>query len=1414
MKILARLFSKSFPLLAALFLAFAADAWATVYTVTTTTDHPIPAVGMNGVIVGGAGNGQITLRSAIHGANASTIAGSATHTVNVPAGTYNLSQNNLADANGYGTIGGRDLVVGAQQTAAAAGSNITITGTGVTPSKIVQTIAGFDVITTGYKQDGSPAVVALTLQNLEITGGTFTGIYTGMDNGTNRSSTTIQNCNIHDNTNGDAVAGQGGAIQNTGGDLIITGTTFTSNSATHASTGQGGAIYYSIPNPSGSFSQGNLTITGCTFTGNSAAVGAGFPAGGAIFVSVVSGGTALNIQQNSFVNNTATAGNGGAVALLNTTRATTLTFNRFVGNTATNGSAVNNASVSTVTANQCWWNHNTGPAANEITGNPVTATTWLQLKLAASPATIGAGQTSALTASFLSDSANAAVAPANLGALIGRAVTFTPGAAGSITSPDATILNSGTAGATYNAATTAGVSTTTAQVDGVTASAGVTVTPGPATHFTVSAPANTTAGAAFSATVTARDQFNNTATGYTGTVHFTSSDGTATLPANYTFTAGDNGVHTFTNGVTFVTAGNQTLTATDTVTGTINGTSGGVAVAAGAATNFTVSAPASAQGGTPFSVTVTAKDQFNNTKTNYTGTVHFTSSDGTATLPANYTFTAGDNGVRTFTNGVTFATGGNQTVTATDTLTGSINGTSGAVAVVSVTHFTVSAPASATAGTPVSVTVSALDASNNVVPGYRGTVHFTSTDGPAVLPANYTFTAGDSGVHTFANGVTLKTAGSQTVTATDTLTASVNGTSGNVTVAPSAATQFAVAAPATTAPSVPFTVTVSAKDQFNNTVPSYTGTVHFTKTDGGAGSALPADYTFVAGDNGVHIFTNGVTLVTLGNQTVTATDTVTGSITGFASTNVIAPPTVTPNTASLAIIAPTITINGTGFSTTPANNTVLFNLGAAGTVTSASATQMVVSFTAQPSTTGVLTAVVANQGVSSGAPVQVATVVPTPSISLVLDVGAGSAVDSGVGGFPFTQGSRFTTAASFTVKSLAYVDAEGNGLGTSHDVAIWNDAGTLVAGPVTISGTDMPVPSANGFSKWFVKNLPAPVVLPPGTYRVAALIPASPLDKNVSGTVQDAAVATRSAGYVRNNTFVATLAFPDQSFSSIRTTASFSGDSLGSAPIVTANPTSTLVNEGAIASFNAAATGSPVPAVQWQMSTNGGGTFTDIPGATTIPLSFATTFSQNQAQFRAVFTNGIGSPATTTAATLTVNRLPVAAGFSLTRYPTQPVKVSAAQTLALGAVSDPDAGDTVSVTAVGAPAHGTATLSGGYVFYTPAAGYLLGDMFTYTVSDNHGATATATITVNIVTDNTPTNNITRMVHPPGGNVDLDFAGIPGFTYGLQYTDNLANPWQNIGPVLVNSVGAAHFTDTDPVRKAAPAGFYRFIYPAP
>src|SRR5436309_1261265 len=86
---------------------------------------------------------------------------------------------------------------------------------------------------------------------------------------------------------------------------------------------------------------------------------------------------------------------------------------------------------------------------------------------------------------------------------------------------------------------------------------------------------------------------------------------------------------------------------------------------------------------------------------------------------------------------------------------------------------TSSPPPSQTAGTPVSVTVTARDAYNNTTPQYTGTIAFGSSDTQAVLPPSYTFTGADNGVHVF--NVTLKTAGVDSIVATDTNNGSITG---------------------------------------------------------------------------------------------------------------------------------------------------------------------------------------------------------------------------------------------------------------------------------------------------------------------------------------------------------------------------------------------------------------------------------------------------------------------------------------------------------------------------------------------------------------------------------------------------------------------------------------------------------------
>src|SRR5207253_1213729 len=154
-------------------------------------------------------------------------------------------------------------------------------------------------------------------------------------------------------------------------------------------------------------------------------------------------------------------------------------------------------------------------------------------------------------------------------------------------------------------------------------------------------------GSAANFTVTAKDPYGNTASGYTGTVHFTSSDSQAVLPANYSFSAGDAGAHTFNTALT--TGTDQSLTATDTANGGISGSQTGITVNPAATNTRTVAGfPSPTTAGSAGNVTVTAKDTYGNTASGYTGTIHFTSSDSQAVLPANYSFSAGDAGAHTF----------------------------------------------------------------------------------------------------------------------------------------------------------------------------------------------------------------------------------------------------------------------------------------------------------------------------------------------------------------------------------------------------------------------------------------------------------------------------------------------------------------------------------------------------------------------------------------------------------------------------------------------------------------------------------------------------------------------------------------------------------------------------------------------
>src|SRR5262249_16940864 len=220
-------------------------------------------------------------------------------------------------------------------------------------------------------------------------------------------------------------------------------------------------------------------------------------------------------------------------------------------------------------------------------------------------------------------------------------------------------------------------------------------------------------------------------------------------------------------------------------------------------------------------------------------------------------------------------------------------------------------PTNTPAGTTISpaVTVRIVDPYNNLT-NSTASVSLAMGSNPSGGTLSGTTTkAAVAGVATFSDLSIDKKGIGYTLLASSSGLTGATSNAFNITGAP--ATHFSVVAsmdPVTAGSA--FSVTVTALDGNNNVVSDYTGTVHFTSSDSGAGRVLPADYTFtvngVISDNGVHTFTNGVTLVTAGSQTITVTDTV-------ASPTVSGSATVTVNAAGADHI---VVIAGSGQSAT------------------------------------------------------------------------------------------------------------------------------------------------------------------------------------------------------------------------------------------------------------------------------------------------------------------------------------------------------------------------------------------------------------------------------------------------------------------------------------------------------------------
>jgi hypothetical protein len=427
-------------------------------------------------------------------------------------------------------------------------------------------------------------------------------------------------------------------------------------------------------------------------------------------------------------------------------------------------------------------------------------------------------------------------------------------------------------GSINSAGTQTLIATDTAKSSITGSETGILVSPGAPVKLAITGfPSSVVAGVTKTFTVSALDAFGNVTTNYLDTVLLLSTDTSATMPAPYTFTTADAGKHTFS--VTLFGAGSISLIALDMTNGTFLTEQTGIQVVAAAPTSVTVTGFASPNvAGSKNGMTVTLYDPYGNVATGYTGTIKFSSSDPQANLPANYTFRAGNGGKYIFY--AVLETAGAQSITVTDTGNGSLTGKQTGIIVQPSTAETFAVtgfPSPVIAGVPGTFKVTAFDSYGNVATGYTGTVAFTSSDSKAILPANDTFTSANGGVATFQ--ATLKTAGTQSITAGDTSSWWPRGTQSGIVVQAGTTQVIGLSGlPSTVEAGQSYSVSVTAYDDSGAVAANYLGVVGFSSGDPAA--YLPSSYAFAPADMGAHRFT--VKFKTKGTTSLTVFDRSTG----------------------------------------------------------------------------------------------------------------------------------------------------------------------------------------------------------------------------------------------------------------------------------------------------------------------------------------------------------------------------------------------------------------------------------------------------------------------------------------------------------------------------------------------------------
>ena len=251
-------------------------------------------------------------------------------------------------------------------------------------------------------------------------------------------------------------------------------------------------------------------------------------------------------------------------------------------------------------------------------------------------------------------------------------------------------------------------------------------------------------------------------------------------------------------------------------------------------------------------------------------------------------------------------------------------------------------------------------------------------------------------------------------------------------------------------------------------------------------------------------------------------------------------------------------------------------------------------------------------------------------------------------------------------------------------------------------------------------------------------------------------------------------------------------------PLIEIDPVGMNVNRGETATFEVIASSSVPMTYQWYWNNQ------QLEGETDSILVINDVTPAHHGDYYVVVANQAGSVTSAVAVLEVPNTPPQAITYGVNTFKDTSATIQISDLLAL--ISDAD-GDIVSLVSVSGSVEGGSVVTNDTgIVYTPPAGFIGVDLFTYAVTDGYDS-STGIVEVNVISGVIPPKNNIAIQKSEGGLFNLRFNGDAGKTYEFQRASKIGGQWTTISTKDAPSYGLLEFVDMNPLPDKA---FYRVV----